>query len=57
MHLTNYSLNKDHPNFKLPESTTDIFDINEANKRTLTSVYMQLKQLDYDVEKIKNEIE
>ena len=40
MHLTNYSLNKDHPEFKLPDPSSDIFDINESNKRTLTSVYL-----------------
>ena len=40
MHLTNYSLNKDHPKFKLPDPNSDIFDINESNKRTLTSVYL-----------------
>jgi hypothetical protein len=57
MHLTNYSLNKDHPNFKLPESNTDIFDVNDSNKRTLTSVYIQLKQLGYNVEEIKGEID
>lgn len=28
MHLTNYSLNKDHPKFKLPDPASDIFDIN-----------------------------
>ena len=40
MHLTNYTLNKDHPNFKLPDDSTDIFDINDCHKRTLTSIYI-----------------
>jgi hypothetical protein len=40
MHLTNYNLNKDHPEFKLPSEDTDIFDINDCHKRTLSSVYI-----------------
>lgn len=38
MHLTNYHLNKDHPDFKLPKEDDDILGINSANKRTYTSV-------------------
>lgn len=34
MHLTNYSLNKNSPNFKLP-TKEDVLNLNDASKRTM----------------------
>jgi tubulin polyglutamylase TTLL11 len=42
MHLTNYSLNKDHANFKTLDSETDIFGINDSSKRLFSSVLQQI---------------
>lgn len=42
MHLTNYSLNKDHKDFRLPKDGDDILGENTANKRTYTSVLKEL---------------
>ena len=43
MHLTNYSLNKNHPDFKLPRDGDDILGNNNSHKRTLTSVFQTIK--------------
>lgn len=50
MHLTNYSLNKDHPDFHLPDDNCDILGENQASKRTFTSVLKSLEKLGFDIE-------
>ncbi len=42
MHLTNYSFNKDSKNFIMPDDSTNILEINNASKRTITSVWKNL---------------
>lgn len=56
MHLTNYSLNKDHKDFKLPSDSDNILEENTANKRTFTSVLKEIKKLGFDVDQIKSDI-
>lgn len=48
MHLTNYSINKDSPNFVL--QTTDLLEKNLASKRTISSVKKNLTEMGFDVE-------
>lgn len=50
MHLTNYAINKDSPNFIFNESTKEM---NVGHKRSLTSVYEYLAKEGYDVETLK----
>jgi tubulin polyglutamylase TTLL6/13 len=57
MHLTNYAINKDNPNFIFNESTKGYFipnaEMNVGHKRSLTSVYSFLAEQGYDVEILK----
>ena len=46
MHLTNYAINKEHPNFIFNES---VQEMNIGHKRSLTSVYAQIEEDGYDV--------
>lgn len=55
MHLTNYSLNKESPKFILNKE--DFLGINDATKRTLTSVKKNLEQMGHDVAGIMQRIE
>lgn len=50
MHLTNYAINKDSPNFIFNESAKEM---NVGHKRSLTSVYEYLKKEGYDVDTLK----
>lgn len=40
MHLTNYAINKEHPDFIFNESTTEM-DV--GHKRSLTAIYENIK--------------
>jgi len=40
MHLTNYAINKDNPNFVFNQSEKDM---SKGHKKSLTSVYEMLK--------------
>ena len=42
MHLTNYAINKSSITYVSDKDISDIFEPNEASKRTLTSVYKQI---------------
>lgn len=53
MHLTNYAINKDSPNFIFNE---DIENMHIGHKRSLTSVYAQLAQDGHNVEELKEKI-
>ena len=53
MHLTNYSLNKENPAFRLPDDSTDILEINEAHKRTYSSVKKSMEKAGFDTSKIQ----
>jgi hypothetical protein len=58
MHLTNYSLNKQSPDYKHePDSAEDILKPNLATKRVLSTVYTQLEQIGINTTKIKQQIE
>lgn len=46
MHLTNYAVNKENPNFIFNES---INEMNVGHKRSLTSVYKQIEDDGHDV--------
>lgn len=54
MHLTNYSLNKESPNFKL---NNELFEINDGTKRTLTSAWKSIIKDGHNKEKIVADIE
>ena len=54
MHLNNYSINKDNPNFVFNEDQ-DQDDV--GHKRSLKSIYQFLEEAGHDVEKLKTEIE
>lgn len=45
MHLTNFSLNKQSENFTNEDEVEDIYEPNNASKRTLTSLYKQIEQI------------
>jgi tubulin polyglutamylase TTLL6/13 len=52
VHLTNYALNKDNGDFKMPESVND----NTAHKRSITSLNKTLRSQGKDVDKMWAEI-
>ena len=52
VHLTNYSLNKDNNDFKVPTSTDD----NSAHKRTISSMFKTLREEGMDTDKMWSEI-
>ena len=49
MHLTNYAINKDNPNFIFNEAQ-DKDDV--GHKRSMTSIYKLLESMGHDVLKI-----
>lgn len=51
MHLTNYSLNKNSPNFLLP-TAEDLFKENVASKRTMNVTWKQIEANGYNKESI-----
>lgn len=53
-HLTNYSLNKMSQNYVYTE---ELYEINNASKRTLTSLWKELSIMGYDVEEILKRID
>ena len=53
MHLTNYAVNKENPNFVFNESVSDM-DV--GHKRSLTSVYRKIEEDGHDVEELKRKI-
>ena len=53
MHLTNYAINKDNPNFIFNESETEM---NKGHKRNLTYLYDLLAEKGYDVPLLKERI-
>lgn len=53
MHLTNYAVNKNNPNFTQPGQMAED---GYGHKRTLASTYAALEDMGHDVEKIKNRI-
>lgn len=53
MHLSNYSINKHSEVYK---ESDNIFEPNEAHKRTITSLFAELVQKGIDIEKIKENI-
>lgn len=50
-HLTNYSINKSHPNFK---RTNKLTEINNASKRTLASYWKSVEQEGHDVQTVRD---
>lgn len=57
MHLTNYSLNKMSDKYvHEPSSESEIMEINNATKRTLTALYKQLEAMEIDTSVIKESI-
>ncbi|KAL4508036.1 hypothetical protein ABPG72_021409 [Tetrahymena utriculariae] len=56
MHLTNYSLNKNNPTFKLP-TEEDLYKDNDASKRTMQVAWQQIVKAGYDKEEIMENIE
>ena len=50
MHLTNYAINKDNPNFIFNNDSkrTDV-----GHKRSLSSVYISMQKLGVDIDNIK----
>jgi tubulin polyglutamylase TTLL6/13 len=54
MHLTNYAVNKNNPNFIQNE---DSGDENSGHKRSLQSTYHHLSELGYNIEALKQEID
>lgn len=53
MHLTNYAVNKNNPNFTQPDVYSED---GYGHKRTLASTYAALEEMGHDVEKIKSRI-
>lgn len=53
MHLTNYAINKDHPNFQFNESK-ERMDV--GHKRSITSIYKKLAEEGHDVNLLKERI-
>ena len=53
MHLTNYAINKDNPNFVFNQSAKDM---SKGHKKSLTSVYEMLQKNGVDTEKLKKKI-
>jgi len=53
MHLTNYAINKDAPNF-IANTGSDKDDC--GHKRSLTFAFSYIEKLGHDVEKLKHEI-
>ena len=53
MHLTNYAVNKNNPNFTQPGVYSEE---NYVHKRTLASTYAALEEMGHNVEKINNRI-
>jgi tubulin polyglutamylase TTLL11 len=53
VHLTNYSLNKNNPNFVY---TNELTEINDGSKQTLSSYWKALEKEGLDVPKIKADI-
>ena len=53
MHLTNYAINKESPNFIFNE---DIDNMNIGHKRSLTSVYRKIAENGHNVEELKQNI-
>ena len=49
MHLTNYAINKDHPNYEFNENMKKH---NEGHKRSLTSVFEILEEEGFDSAKV-----
>lgn len=52
VHLTNYALNKDNDDFKLPESVDD----ETSHKRSITSFLKRLKADGHDTDLLMQEI-
>ena len=53
MHLTNYAINKDNPNFVFNKSEKDM---SKGHKKSLTSVYQMLKEKGVNTDKLKQKI-
>lgn len=53
MHLTNYAINKNSPNFIF---NNDQNDFSQGHKRSYTYLLNYLKEMGEDVEKLQNEI-
>ena len=53
MHLTNYAINKDSPNFIFNEN---IENMNVGHKRSLTSIYKKLAEDGHNVDELKQKI-
>jgi tubulin polyglutamylase TTLL6/13 len=53
MHLTNYAINKESPNFIFNEG---VENMDVGHKRSLTSVYRQIAEDGHDVEELKGRI-
>ncbi len=53
MHLTNYAINKESPNFIFNDSVSNM-DV--GHKRSLTSVYKRIAEDGHDVEALKQRI-
>lgn len=53
VHLTNFSLNKNNPNFV---HTDELTEINDGSKQTLSSYWKALEKAGYDVPKIRADI-
>ena len=53
MHLTNYAINKESPNFIFNE---DVDNMNVGHKRSLTSVYKRMAEDGHDVNELKQKI-
>ncbi|CAG9327848.1 unnamed protein product [Blepharisma stoltei] len=54
MHLTNYAINKNNPNFVYND---DPEDDGSGHKRSLKSTYELLRSMNYDVDTLQNQIE
>jgi tubulin polyglutamylase TTLL6/13 len=52
VHLTNYALNKDNGDFKMPQNVND----NTSHKRSISSLFKTLKSQGKDVDKMWAEI-
>lgn len=55
MHLTNYSINKKNEDYVRPNEE-EIFDENNATKRSLQSLYQTLAEKGIDVDQVKENI-
>ena len=53
MHLTNYAINKDSPNFIFND---DVENMDIGHKRSLTSIYKRLAEEGHNVEELKQRI-